>query len=248
MYRLIALMLLWVCNQSLAKEFNINISEGLSFHLAKEQIEDIFTRIYGPLDIQPSFHYLPTQRGLQWVDSGRFDAEAGRAANEMSAYTQLIAIPTPLATVRLAVFCLKPELCHISNDSDIITIEGSLITTSFCRRTKLTCHGVKNNVSAFQALTRHHSDQLLATDHFSIGSLCSSGLNKIYMRILPAKGIVIRHYIHKKHQALVPKLDSIIQGMMKSGEFAAFIDRINNGFADCDGEIIKLTNHVPASL
>ncbi|ESP91290.1 MULTISPECIES: hypothetical protein [Pseudoalteromonas] len=243
-----ALMLLCLCSQPSAREFNINVSEGMSFHLGKAQIEKIFTEIYRPLNITPTFHYLPTQRGLEWVNSGRFDAEAGRVENAMTTFEQLLPIPTPLATVRLAVFCLKPELCHLNGEHGIIIIEGSLMTTQFCERTKLDCHPVHNNVSAFQALTRNHSDQLLATDHFSMGSLCDSGLSKIYMRILPFQGVLIRHYIHKKHQALLPKLNDIIKDKVNSGEFTRFINRLNSEFANCDGEIIDLTAATNISL
>ncbi|MCF2859955.1 hypothetical protein L1286_20955 [Pseudoalteromonas sp. SMS1] len=237
---LIAVATILFALQSVAKEYNINVSESMSFHLGKKQVEQIFTAIYAPLNIAPRFHYLPSQRGLRWVNLGQFDAEAGRVESAMHQFDSLIPIPTPLATVRLAVFCLDPRFCQINHKEGMIIIEGSLLSVQFCERLALNCHAVQNTISAFQALAKSHSRQLLATDHFSIGSLCDSGLRKIYMYILPGQGVEVRHYIHEKHRPLLSKIDLSIKDKLANGELNAFIDRLSHEFANCNGEIIKL--------
>ncbi|OCQ18335.1 hypothetical protein A7985_23685 [Pseudoalteromonas luteoviolacea] len=240
---LIALVAILCNTQSFATEYNINVSESMSFHLGKQHVERIFTAIYHPLNISPQFHYLPTQRGLQWVNEGHFDAEAGRVESAMYDFDALIPIPTPLATVRLAVFCLEPQFCELNPNEDTVIIEGSLLSIQYCQRHKLDCHAVQNTISAFQALAKNHSQQLLATDHFSIGSLCDSGLHRIYMQILPGQGVKIHHYIHKKHLTLRSKLDDSIREKLASGELTAFINSLSNEFANCHGEIVQLTTN-----
>ncbi|KZN58523.1 hypothetical protein [Pseudoalteromonas luteoviolacea] len=237
---LIAMAAILFALQSVAKEYNINVSESMSFHLGKKQVEQIFTAIYEPLDIAPQFHYLPSQRGLRWVNLGQFDAEAGRVESAMHQFDSLIPIPTPLATVRLAVFCLDPQFCQVNYKEGMVIIKGSLLSVQFCERFALNCHAVQNTISAFQALAKSHSLQLLATDHFSIGSLCDSGLQKIYMYTLPGQGVNVRHYIHKKHLPLLSKIDLSIKEKLANGELNAFINRLSNEFANCNGEIIEL--------
>ncbi|TQF72718.1 hypothetical protein [Pseudoalteromonas luteoviolacea] len=238
---LITLAAIFFTLQLAAKEYNINVSESMSFHLGKKQVEQIFTAIYQPLNISPKFHYLPSQRGLKWVNQGQFDAEAGRVESAMHRFDALIPVPTPLATVRLAVFCLAPQFCQVDRNEGMIIIEGSLLSVQFCERFALNCHAVQNTISAFQALAKSHSHQLLATDHFSIGSLCDSGLQKVYMYTLPGQGVKVHHYIHKKHLPLLTKIDLSIKEKLANGELNAFIDRLNSEFASCNGEIIQLT-------
>ncbi len=223
--------------------YQINVSELVAYQLGQQQIAQLMQKIYAPLDITPTLVVLPSERGLEYVNQGFYDAEAGRTSAIANAYPNLLQIPEPLATVQMAVFCLKKEHCTLSTWQDYVVIQGSLITEQVCQRKKLTCNAVSNDVSAFQALEKGHVEQILADDLFALGALCQSGLAAVYVRRLRDASYPIYHYINRKHQDLLPKLTASIKQLNSSGERDTILSRLSESFATCHGKVIELEMH-----
>ncbi|MCF2829515.1 MULTISPECIES: hypothetical protein [unclassified Pseudoalteromonas] len=56
--------------------YQINVSELVAYQLGQQQIAQLMQKIYAPLDITPTLVVLPSERGLEYVDQGFYDAEA----------------------------------------------------------------------------------------------------------------------------------------------------------------------------
>ncbi|WP_138553207.1 hypothetical protein [Pseudoalteromonas rubra] len=236
---LLMLTLLWLPVVQ-ANTYRINVSEALSYSLGKQQITAMFTEIYAPMGIRPEFEFLPSERGLQLVNDGELDAEAGRVGLVGARYPNLIAVPAPLSELRLMLLCTAPKYCELSNETDLAIIAGNLITVWYCEQHQLNCNPVQNNISAYQALSRGRVNRILVTDKYALGSLCESGLSTLYSKVADESTFTVYHYVHKKHRALVPKLGAHIKAIRKSGQLKHYVSRLQNAFAHCQGQLISL--------
>ncbi|WP_125784631.1 hypothetical protein [Pseudoalteromonas rubra] len=236
---LILLALLWLPVAD-ANTYRINVSESLSYSLGQQQIIAMFSAIYAPLGIQPEFEFLPSERGLQLVNDAELDAEAGRVDLIGARYDNLIAVPVPLSELRLMLLCTDPQYCDLAHETDLAIIAGNLITVWFCEQRQLNCNPVQNDISAYQALSRGRVSRILATDKYALGSLCESGLSTLYSKAASARTFTIYHYVHKKHQALVPKLSAQIKAISQSGQLKQYAERLHNAFSQCQGQLISL--------
>lgn len=235
----ILLALLWL-PAAFANTYRVNISEALSYTLGQQQITAMFSAIYAPLGIQPEFEFLPSERGLQLVNEGELDAEAGRVDLIGARYANLIAVPAPLGQLKLMLLCTDPKYCDLSYETDLAIIAGNLITVWFCQQHQLNCNRVQNDISAYQALSRGRVNRILATDKYALGSLCESGLTTLYSKTASERTFTIYHYVHKKHHALVPKLSAHIKAIRKSGQLRQYAERLENAFSQCQGQLISL--------
>lgn len=233
-------ILLLLCCSSPVVAYQINVSEMAAYQLGKERITTLMQALYAPLSIQPQIIILPSQRGLSYVNSGVYDAEAGRVDDVVTKYPNLIKVPEPLTNVSMAIFCIQERHCTLNPQQDLVTIRGSLIVSQYCQQRGFTCHPVSNEVSAFQALQKGHTQTLLADDLFTLGGICQSGLKQLYMRRLQHNSYNIFHYVHQQHQQLVPQLNQAIQGMKKSGTIQAIFADIANRSADCQVNLTVL--------
>lgn len=236
---LLMLTLLWL-PLAQASTYRINVSEALSYSLGQQQITAMFTAIYAPVGIRPEFEFLPSERGLQLVNDGKLDAEAGRVGLVGARYSNLIAVPAPLSELRLMLLCTAPKFCELSAETDLAIISGNLITAWYCEQHQLNCNPVQNNISAYQALSRGRVNRILVTNKYALGSLCESGLSTLYSKVADKSTFTVYHYVHKKHHALVAKLSAHITAIRKSGQLKRYVSRLQNAFAHCQGQLISL--------
>ncbi|CAH9064574.1 hypothetical protein PSECIP111854_03485 [Pseudoalteromonas sp. CIP111854] len=185
----------------------------MAYQMGKDTVLKSLRAIYHPLSINPTLVYLPTKRGLQLLNNGEIDADAGRIDKAMAGYTNLIKVPYPLSKFRLFIFCIKPKECVLNKQVGHLIIQGTLLSEQFCQNAQLSCNIVANDISAFSALQKSFAPTLIANDRFAVGTICASGIKEIYARPL-TKELKAYHYVHKKHADLVPQLTQSIKKLM----------------------------------
>ncbi|MBD1583556.1 hypothetical protein [Pseudoalteromonas sp. S16_S37] len=214
----------------IAKPYVINVSEDVAYQMGKDKVLKSLTVIYKPLSITPELIFLPSKRGLNLLNEGEIDADAGRIDSAMSHYENVIQIPYPLSTIRLFIYCMKPQDCSLQEGSEHLIIKGTLITEQFCKKRQLYCNIVANDVSAFSALQKGYAPTLIANDRFSVGTLCASQIEQIYAKPITGQ-LKAYHYVHKKHADLVPKLTQSITALMSENvlqnSFQSLTDEAN---------------------
>ena len=241
MYRfLFCLAVCALSSFSNADSYTINVSESTSYKLGKSQVETLFNKIYEPLNIVPNYIYFPSKRGLEQVNAGIYDAEAGRFSVIGEQYESLLMIPTALTELKIVLFCIDESFCQLDNNQGFLTISGTLFTEHFCQYKQLNCNTVINDQSAFIALKKQHAHAILGNSLFPKGTLCESGLDKVYMRVILGQSFPLHHFIHKRHKALFEPLEKSIADLKATGQISAIFNKINDEFSHCNGQIIEL--------
>ncbi|BDF96321.1 MULTISPECIES: hypothetical protein [Pseudoalteromonas] len=225
---------------SAANNYTINVSESASYQLGQAQIETLFNKIYAPLDITPHYIFLPSKRGLEQVNAGLYDAEAGRFTIIGNQYKSLLMIPTPLAELKIVLFCIEESFCQLDVNQGFLTISGTLFTEALCESKLLSCNTVINDKSAFIALKKQRAHAIIGNSLFPKGTLCESGLEQVYIREILGQSFPLHHFIHKRHQALLAPLEQSISKLKASGEITVILNEIANEFTHCNGKIIEL--------
>ena len=228
---------LLLCCWAYADTYTINASEGLAYQLGKEKVTNAMVAIYAPLLITPEVVFLPSRRGLQLVDNGQFDAEAGRIDGAINGYDNLIKIPYPLSKTRLSIYCVEAKHCVVDENMSAVTIQGGLMAERYCKLKRLNCDQVMNDISAFKAIEKGYAPAIIANDRFALGTLCQSGIRKLYSRAL-TKVYYVHHYIHKKHAALAPDIAKSIENLIKSNILPNTFQSLSDAAKACD---VKLT-------
>ncbi len=84
-------------------------------------------------------------------------------------------------------------------------------------------HNVDSTEQMMQVLNLGHVDVALTNTLDGIQVLEKLGLNNIKPLDKPLADLELYHYIHKKHENLVPKINVIIMQMKKTGEMQRLI-------------------------
>ncbi|BBN80130.1 hypothetical protein PA25_01150 [Pseudoalteromonas sp. A25] len=197
----------------IAQSFVINVSEDVAYQMGKDKVRKSLEIIYAPLAIKPTLVFIPSRRGLSLLNRGEIDADAGRIDSAMISYENVLQVPYPLSTIRLFIYCIRPDDCMLSEGAEHLIVKGTVISELYCKKRRLKCNIVANDVSAFSALAKGFAPTLIANDRFSVGTLCASKIEEIYAK--PLTGVLkAYHYVHKKHADLVPKLTESITALM----------------------------------
>ena len=182
-------------------------------------LEAIYKQAKIPLELV----VIPSARALIQSSSGKVDGELQRIYALANAYPSLIRVPTPFTYFEPAVFS--------RNKNIKVNGWGSLqgLSVGMVRGMKFAELGLKG-VSDVQQVTG--SDQLFnMLNAGRVDVIVSARFNGLYhmarVNLLNVKQLEpvlerheLYHYLHEKHNSLVPIIDKAIQAMLESGELA----------------------------
>lgn len=200
-----------------SSSYKINVTETYKNHSGQEGLESFFIALYLPLSISPEFLYYPSKRGLQLVNQGMLDAEAGRFEMVAKSYSSLIKIDEPIRFFHSGYFCLEKESCRIGKSTVVAAQSGFQSAELFCRTNQLNCH-LENNPHLLARML----EKQIAQVFFSLNSeaelvLCSFNADTIYFAPISSFSYPSYHYVHKRHVRLVPKLEASMKHLRKTG-------------------------------
>jgi len=181
--------------------------------------EQVLVEAYHKLDIKIEFVSFPAKRGLMISNEGSVDGEVHRIKKVDYKYPNLIRVPTAINLAEVVVFTVdkpfKIEGWHSLKPYKIGIMRGIVVAEQ----------GTKEmDVEAFNSY-----DQVLMMLNFKridVGVLTRVG-GLYYLRSLKFKDIKmleppilqhgLYHYLHVKHEALVPKINGVLTKMQGSG-------------------------------
>jgi len=181
--------------------------------------EQVLIEAYQKLDIKIEFVSFPAKRGLMISNEGSVDGEVHRIKKVDYKYPNLIRVPTAINLAEVVVFTVdnpfKIEGWHSLKPYKIGIMRGIVVAEQ----------GTKEmDVEAFNSY-----DQVLMMLNFKridVGVLTRVG-GLYYLRSLKFKDIKmleppilqhgLYHYLHVKHEALVPKINGVLTKMQGSG-------------------------------
>lgn len=191
---------------------------------ASTTAETIVTEAYRRLGITMQLERMPAERSLLSANNGEVDGELFRRLGIEQQYPNLIRVPVPLMTYEIVAFAksggtrprfkdwqgLQPYTFSYVRGVKIIEqftggMQGQPVTTA---------------VQAFAMLDRGRVDLVLANRSSGLAALLALGLSGVEVLDPPLASFPVFHFVHKKHERLVPGLTGVLQQLEREG-FAA---------------------------
>jgi len=222
-----ALLALFFCTPSLANESlplgPLTLSRVKNDHKTSEAFL-VLTEAYRRLGIEIISEELPAERAIQTAAAGKTDGEVARMAGLEAFYPDLVRVPEPVISLEIVVF--SAGLSFPVNGWE------SLRPYNFCYM-----HGIK----AIEQATKGMQRTATATTEDLVRQLRTGGcevavlgdqawitvdrLNAGPLRELepPLEVLHLYHYLHRRHEGLVPRVAEELRKMRGEGVIDAIL-------------------------
>ncbi|MGS2722068.1 hypothetical protein [Paraglaciecola aestuariivivens] len=182
---------------------------------------EILKVVYQKANIPIKNISMSGKRALVESSQGRLDGEVHRILEIGSLYPDLVRVPTATNYIDVTIFSKNPKFIL----TDCQSLKGQLIGRARGVKYAEMCTLGMEKVAVFP----DSSSLMKSLDRNIVDFAITSGLNGlVQVKNLKLNQVValepilekrlLFHYVHKKHQSLVPQLDAILQNMQQSGE------------------------------
>ena len=182
---------------------------------------EILEVAYKRLGIPIKIVQMPGRRALRESSEGRIDGEIHRILSIGNDYPTLIRVPTPINYIEPTVFS-KNERFAVTGCPDLkdyrIGIVRGVRHAEACTRGMKHVQIVGHSNLLMQILDKGRVDIVITARINGLLQLKKLNLDSIYPLSPPLSRRLVYHYLHKKHKALVPKIDRVFKEMQESGE------------------------------
>ena len=195
----------------------LQISTLLEHEPASTTVQRILDEAYRRLDLTLKVNYLPGERSLRSANNGEMDGELYRKLGMDREYPNLIIIPVPLLTYEVVIFTRGTHFMVNGWESlrpfTIGYVKGIKIVEQ-------NTTGMKTEVAAtmrqaFLKMELGRSDVVVANHASGLAILKDLKMTGVSVLSPPLASFPVFHYLHKKHEALVPKLHAVLLQMQK---------------------------------
>jgi polar amino acid transport system substrate-binding protein len=186
---------------------------------------------YKRLGIPVKIVEMPGKRALVESSEGRIDGEVHRIFRIGEDYPMLIRIPTPINYIEPTVFSKRVKFT-VSGCADLkehrIGIVRGVRHAENCTEGMKNVHIVNNSRLLMQILHRDRVDIVITARINGLLQIKKLNLDSIYALSPPLSREPVYHYLHKKHEALVPKINRIFKEMEENGT----LERLREQFTE----------------
>jgi ABC-type amino acid transport substrate-binding protein len=189
----------------------------------------VVSEAYDRLQIPIEFIEFPGKRSLYEANAGYVDADLSRVKDVEKEFTSLRRIPTPIFWFEATAFSKSKDLringWESLRDLRIGIMRGMVYAEKGVKGLpRVTI--VDKPAHLFKMLDSDRIDVAIFSDINGFALIKELRLPAIHALKPALERIEAFHYVHKKHEALVPKLDVIFQEMKSSGQ----LDRMRQDF------------------
>lgn len=224
--KIIGVLLLLVSTPGESKEtFRIAKMESPDHRLIMRIVSEAYDRLQIPVE----YFEFPGKRSLYEANAGYVDADLSRIKDVDKEFTSLRRVPTPIYWFEATAFSKNKNL-NIAGWESLRDLRlGIMRGMIFAERgvkgfPKVTV--VDKPIHLFKMLESDRIDVAIFSDLNGLAIIKELRLSSLQALKPPLERIEAFHYVHKKHEALVPKLDAIFQDMKNSGQ----LDRMRQDF------------------
>lgn len=201
---------------------------------------EILKVVYSRLNVPIELVDLPAKRALVDSSEGRLDGEVHRNVNVQKQYPTLLMLRPAINYIEPSVFSTKYRFPVSGWDSikdyNIGIVHGVGTSEDGTR-------GMKNVLAVttlgqlMQVLAMDRIDVAVSDSFSGLVAVKQLGLEgRITVLTPPLQKTEIYHFLHEKHRALMPKVESMLREMQASGELELFRKQIiHRYFAQLDG-------------
>lgn len=183
-------------------------------------VMSILTSAYAELGIDVKFKFYPASRGVLMADAGKYDGETFRGMDFLDEDTNLLPVMVVITEVAWWVYAKDVQF----------TVDGFKSLEPYrvsSRRGILAADNILKYVrKKFMLNTFEQTLLMLDAGRVDLAILPSEVslaiLKKTPMDIYPLKPAIrvdkLYHFLHKKHEALIPEITRVLQRMKRNGE------------------------------
>jgi len=171
---------------------------------------------------------LPAERGLRNADRGLVDGEMSRVKGLDKIYMNLVRVPEKIMDWEFVAFSNNP----ISMENGWAALSGKtvahingwkILEKNIPEQAEVTKTSSADNL--FKLIQRNRADYVLYERWGGRYLLKKMKMSNVKMCNPPLAVKEMFIYLHKKHQALVPKLASALANMKKDGSYQKLVDK-----------------------
>ncbi|WP_255755752.1 ABC transporter substrate-binding protein [Massilia sp. erpn] len=179
--------------------------------------EQVLYEAYRRLGISLEVVRLPAERALVSANDGVTDGELCRKIGIEQDYPNLLIVPVPLLVVEIVVITLGAAFAVHGWESlrplRIGSIRGIKVVEQNTQGMHIEFVGTMGQ--AMQKMAVGRTDVVVGTRSSALQTARELKLNDIHILAPPLETFPVFHYLHKKHEALIPELSAVLQRMRK---------------------------------
>ncbi|PKI16077.1 substrate-binding periplasmic protein [Colwellia sp. 12G3] len=187
----------------------------------------VLTQVYKNIGINITISPLPGKRAQYVANLGMKDGEIMRIWTYGEENTNTIRVPTPYYYLETMPFVLKKSDIVISMKGDLAKYRLTKIRgvkhTNNITQGLTSIYDMSSTQDMFKLLLSGKVDVVLTNTIDGNLALARLGLANVVAMQKPLARLSLYHYIHKKHQNLIPIIDKELQRMKHSGELIQLI-------------------------
>ena len=189
---------------------------------------EILKLAYKRLGIPIIIVEMPGKRALVESSEGRVDGEVHRIFRVGKDYPTLIRVPTPINYIEPTVFSKRVKFT-VSGCTDLkehrVGIVRGVKHAENCTQGMKNVHIVNNSRLLMQILHRDRVDIVITARINGLLQIKKLNLDSIHCISPPLSREPVYHYLHEKHEALVPKIDRVFKEMQENGTLEKLRER-----------------------
>jgi len=176
-------------------------------------LKDYVTRAYQLIGYRVAFHNYPPGDSIKMTNVGKLDAELIRTPIIELSAKNLRRIPVKLLPGQLVLYCLNNIKCDddVLNDTSAIIgiISGKNITSNYMKNKNAPVYLIKETQNLAKLFEKKRIQYILSIDINGIGNI--NAIDKSQYQTIQLALYDSYHYVHKKHEELIPKLTLALQ-------------------------------------
>lgn len=191
---------------------------------------DVLSEAYQRIGIAIEVEELPAERALMLADSGTVDGEAGRMTAIESVTSNLVRISVPIFTAKTYVFTRDLKI-QVDGFNSLRPYKIGILTGyKFVEKMVADMDHVivPKYEDLFFMLNDGYVDVVIMAERDGVSTLKSMGLISIQPLTPPLDESPMYHYLHVRHNALVPRITTVLEDMQREGRIQAIADQYAN--------------------
>ena len=179
---------------------------------------ELVSAAYNNLNYNTEFYYLPISRGLVEAQKNTWvDAELGRVESAQYILTDFIKVPVKIFTTDVVAYYLSPSMTVNGWESlskyRIASLNGFVAIQDKIERYNLKdINLVVSAQQCFKLLAAGRVDIILLPKN--MGKMLATVDNELQVKEVKLDTISLYHFIHKRHQHLVPLLTKELTNLL----------------------------------
>jgi polar amino acid transport system substrate-binding protein len=189
----------------------------------RQALEQLGQEAFRRIGLQLALTSLPSERSLVAANQGEVDGEGLRIAGLEANYPNLVRVPERFIGVSFVAFARNASIPVAGGWPALKPYRVAFINGWKLFEAQVTAaqsiHKVDKAEQLFQMLAHDRIDLALYTRADGLAMARSMGLSDVVALSPALKDVDMYLYLHKRHQALVPRLDKALQDMKSDGSW-----------------------------